>query len=239
MTETQTQTQNIAPVAAAVAFALQTKPVATTITFRSVRVKDEAGNSVLDAEGKPTYTSREKIDVTLAVPTRQGIVDLLFAAADEGVSEEVLKAANLVDEVVSAFLFEQAQELAKQNTSLTTSNFPISEIDWIKIANAPEAERKSRGISKETWAEFAEDYISNMPEITGKDVERVKKAAGTFILKFANIAANKEAIRLLQAQLAVYLEKAPSAQNYIDVLEYLNKKAETLLAAELVSSDDF
>lgn len=239
MTETQTQAQNIAPVAAAVAFALQTKPVATTITFRSVRVKDEAGNSVLDAEGKPTYTSREKIDVTLAVPTRQGIVDLFYAAANEGVSEEVLKAANLVDEVVSAFLFEQAQELAKQNTSLTTSNFPISEIDWIKIANAPEAERKSRGISKETWAEFAEDYISNMPEITGKDVERVKKAAGTFILKFANIAANKEAIRLLQGQLAVYLEKAPSAQNYIDVLEYLNKKAETLLAAELVSSDDF
>lgn len=237
MTEAQTQAQNIAPVAAA--FALQTKPVATTITFRSVRVKDEAGNSVLDAEGKPTYTSREKIDVTLAVPTRQGIVDLFVAAANEGVSEEILKAANLVDEVVSAFLFEQAQELAKQNTSLTTSNFPISEIDWIKIANAPEAERKSRGISKETWAEFAEDYISNMPEITGKDVERVKKAAGTFILKFANIAANKEAIRLLQGQLAVYLEKAPSAQNYIDVLEYLNKKAETLLAAELVSSDDF
>lgn len=220
-------------------FAIETQIKSATINFRAVKNKDDKGNAINGADGKPTYTTREKIDINLSVPTRQAIIDLFVAASQEDATNDVIKSADQVDEVIFGFLYEQACELAKQNTSLTSANFPLGDLDWIKLATAPEAERKSRGISKEQWADFAEDYLATMPEITGKTEDRIKKAVATFLLKFSNVAADKEALRILQGQLVVYLEKAPSAANYVDVLEYLNKKLDALLEAEVVTKDDF
>ena len=108
-----------------------------------------------------------------------------------------------------------------------------------KIANAPEAERKSRGISKEEWADFAEDYLSSMPAITGKDEERVKRAVAMFINKFGPIKSDKQSIAVLRDQLVVYAEKAPNAGNSFKVIEFLLKKADVLIEAEVVGADDF
>ena len=94
-------------------------------------------------------------------------------------------------------------------------------------------------ISKEEWADFAEDYISAMPTISGKEEDRVKRAVGVFLLKFAPIKSDKKSIAVLRDQLVVYAEKAPAASNYFKVIEFLLKKADALIEAEVVGADDF
>lgn len=98
----------------------------------------------------------------------------------------------------------------------------------------------SRGISKkEEWADFAEDYLSSMPAITGSDEERVKRAVATFLLKFAPVKSDKKSITVLRDRLVVYAEQAPNAGNYLKVIEFLLKKADALLEAEVIGADDF
>ena len=169
----------------------------------------------------------------------EDILELIAAGTAEGADDSAKNNLQLLQDAMFAVIYEQAVALAKENASLTGANFPFEELDWEKIANAPEAERKSRGISKEEWADFAEDYLSSMPAITGKDEERVKRAVAMFINKFGPIKSDKQSIAVLRDQLVVYAEKAPNAGNSFKVIEFLLKKADALIEAEVVGADDF
>ena len=57
------------------------------------------------------------------------------------------------------------------------ATFPIDKLSWDFISNMPKAQRSGGGIAKEVWEEFGKDYISVMPDVTGKKVEQVTKAA--------------------------------------------------------------
>lgn len=210
---------------------MQYNQVESSINFRTVKTKEE--------DGSVTETKRESIKLHIPVPSVEDIIQMIEAGTAEDASEVSKNNLQLVMDALLAVPYEQAVSIAKENTSLTSANFPFEELDWEKIANAPEAERKSRGISKEEWADFLEDYISSMPAITGKDEERIKRAAGAFLLKFAPIKSDKKSVAVLRDQLAVYAESAPNAANYYKVIEFLLKKADALIEAEVVSADDF
>ena len=210
---------------------MQYNQVDSSINFRTVKSKDEEGNLV--------ETKRESIKLNIPVPSNEAIIALIEAGTAENATEAAKNNLQLVHDALFAVVFDVAQNLAKENTSLTSANFPFEELDWEKIANAPEAERKSRGISKEEWADFAEDYLSSMPAITGSDEERVKRAVATFLLKFAPVKSDKKSIIVLRDRLVVYAEQAPNAGNYLKVIEFLLKKADALLEAEVIGADDF
>ena len=210
---------------------MQYNQVDSSINFRTVKSKNEEGNLV--------ETKRESIKLNIPVPSNEAIIALIEAGTAENATEAAKNNLQLVHDALFAVVFDVAQNLAKENTSLTSANFPFEELDWEKIANAPEAERKSRGISKEEWADFAEDYLSSMPAITGSDEERVKRAVATFLLKFAPVKSDKKSITVLRDRLVVYAEQAPNAGNYLKVIEFLLKKADALLEAEVIGADDF
>ncbi len=210
---------------------MQYNQVESSINFRTVKSKDEEGNLV--------ETKRESIKLNIPVPGNEAIIALIEAGTAENATEAAKNNLQLVHDALFAVVFDVAQNLAKENTSLTSANFPFEELAWEKIANAPEAERKSRGISKEEWADFAEDYLSSMPAITGSDEERVKRAVATFLLKFAPVKSDKKSITVLRDRLVVYAEQAPNAGNYLKVIEFLLKKADALLEAEVIGADDF
>lgn len=210
---------------------MQYNQVDSSINFRTVKSKDEEGNLV--------ETKRESIKLNIPVPSNEAIIALIEAGTAENATEAAKNNLQLVHDALFAVVFDVAQSIAKENTSLTSANFPFEELDWEKIANAPEAERKSRGISKEEWADFAEDYLSSMPAITGSDEERVKRAVATFLLKFAPVKSDKKSITVLRDRLVVYAEQAPNAGNYLKVIEFLLKKADALLEAEIIGADDF
>lgn len=210
---------------------MQYNQVDSSINFRTVKSKDEEGNLV--------ETKRESIKLNIPVPSNEAIIALIEAGTAENATEAAKNNLQLVHDALFAVVFDVAQSIAKENTSLTSANFPFEELAWEKIANAPEAERKSRGISKEEWADFAEDYLSSMPAITGSDEERVKRAVATFLLKFAPVKSDKKSITVLRDRLVVYAEQAPNAGNYLKVIEFLLKKADALLEAEVIGADDF
>ena len=210
---------------------MQYNQIESSINFRTVKTKEE--------DGSITETKRDSIKLHIPVPSIEDILGMIEAAQQEGAAEVAKNNLQLVLDSIYATVYEQAVSIAKENSSLTSANFPFEEIDWEKIANAPEAERKSRGITKEEWADFAEDYIGSMPSLTGKEEDRVKRAAAVFLLKFAPIKSDKKSIAVSRDQLVVYAEQAPQASNYYKVIEFLLKKADALIEAEVIGSDDF
>lgn len=210
---------------------MQYNQIESSINFRTVKTKEE--------DGSVTETKRESIKLHIPVPAWEDLVAMIEAGLAEGASEVAKNNLQLITDSLFNTVYDVATSLAKENTSLTSANFPFEELDWEKIANAPEAERKSRGISKEEWADFAEDYLSSMPAITNKDEERVKRAVAMFINKFGPIKSDKKSVAVLRDQLVVYAEQAPNASNYFKVVEFLVKKADALIEAELVGADDF
>lgn len=215
---------------------MQYNQVESSINFRTVKteVKDQETGEVTKQE-----TKRESIKLHVPVPSWEAVIAMIEAGLAEGASEVAKNNLQLVADSLFNTVYEVAVSLAKENTSLTSANFPMNELDWEAIANAPEAERKSRGISKEEWADFAEDYLASMPQITGKDEERIKRAVAMFINKFGPIKSDKKSVAVLRDQLVVYAEQAPQASNYFKVVEFLLKKADALIEAEVVGADDF
>lgn len=207
---------------------MQYNQIEASINFRTVKDKDTG-----------TETKRESIKLHIPVPAWVDVIAMIEAGLAPEASEVAKNNLQLLSDAMFAVTYEQAVSLAKENTSLTSANFPFEELDWEKIANAPEAERKSRGISKEEWADFADDYMASMPAITGKEEERVKRAVAVFILKFAPIKSDKKSIAVLRDQLVVYAEQAPNASNYFKVIEFLLKKADALIEAEVIEAGDF
>jgi hypothetical protein len=74
-----------------------------------------------------------------------------------------------------------------------------------------------------------------MPGVTGKTAEQVGNAAKIFLNKFQAVKTNKPVIKLLQGQLAMYLNSSPNAESFMECVEFLNNKAETLLSVDEAS----
>ena len=173
--------------------------------------KDELGNK------------RETIELKLPVPSVEGLVAILEAG---GKQLEMLLAS--VGDVISA----QARSILNENGAMTAAQFPTDQTTWEFIANMPDAEKRGRGIPKEVWEEFAADYLSVMPGITGKTEEQISLAAKLFLNKFQSVNSNKPVLKKLKEQLAVYTNGSPNAENFYDCVKFLDEKADALLVAD-------
>ena len=169
-------------------------------------------------------TKRESI--TLAIPklTLEGVADIL--AQGDANSQALLLDA------VEAVIVAHARKIMTEDEAITAESFPIAQLDWQVIANIPKAERSGGGISKETWKEFADDYIASMPEITGKPLDAVKRAANLFVSKFRDCRSNKPILTVLQGQLEIYAASAPNAAIYVECIEALSNRLELLLSLD-------
>lgn len=190
--------------------------VAVNFSFRKVVTKDESTG--LEAEYK-----RPTIELELPLLTVEGIVKVFEAGG---------KQLDLVVEAVRAVQLSRARELVNEKEDITADNFPYAAISWEAIANLPKAERRGGGIDKETWAEFAKDYIAVMPSVTGKTVEQVTNASKILVNRLQAVKNSKPHLKLLKDQLAVYANSSPNAEQFADCISFLVEKAETFLAMD-------
>ena len=169
-------------------------------------------------------TKRPTVELTLPVPSVEGIIAILEAG---GKQLELLQAA------VADIVVAQARSILNDSEALTgNDNFPLAQVSWEAIANMPEAEKRGRGIPKELWDEFVADYISVMPSVTGKSTEQVSLAAKLFLNKFQQVKTNKPVVQKLREQLSIYMNNSKQAESYIDCIKFLDDKAEALLQAD-------
>lgn len=213
-----TTTQQTAEEIAAVKSALKSSIVARFNNL--VDVKESKFSFKSDKE---TGFKRPTVELHLPVPSVEGIVFIL-ENADTRPKELELLLESLAD-VVQA----QARSIVNDDEKISQENFPLDKVTWEAIANMPKAERRGGGIAKETWEEFATDYLAVMPAATGKDLERVGLAAKLLTGRFAQVKTQKPVIEALQLQLGIYVSVSPRAEEFTEVIEFLNKKAEALL----------
>lgn len=212
MNDQVTETNAEAEVPAAVIHAnhnplLDTKP--TKFHFKSIK-DEETGLA----------TKRPTVEINLVVPSVEGIIDILQKGG---------KGLELLQEAVESVVQSRAREIINEKEDITEDNFPYEELLWEKIAHLPKAERRGGGIAKETWEEFAKDYIAVMPAVTGKSAEQVANAAKIFLNKFAAVKTNKPVLKLLKEQITIYMNHSSSAESYSDCIDFLNNKADNLL----------
>lgn len=191
---------------------LETNETVHPVAFKFSFKKDDLGNK------RPT------IELTLKCPTKHGVEVML---EDEKQTEYLL-------DVLEGEVYKQAREQVGDEVKPVNSQEELDEskLTMEYIANLPKAERRGGGIAKEVWAAFAADYISVMPALTGKNAEQIGNAAKLLTAKFQPIKTNKKVISFLKEQLGMWFTNTSNAEDFAEVYEFLDKKAETLLQAD-------
>lgn len=175
-------------------------------------------------------TKRPNVELKVNVPSVEGIVDILTRGGKE---LELLQTA--VRDTFDAYI----KSILSDDESLTSENFPIDSVTWAAIANQPESERKGRGIAKEIWEDFIKSYLDHMPALTGRTLEQVKRQASILAAKLnplKNHEKKEDILPKFKEQLTIYLNNAPEAETYAGCVEFLLKKADSLLNAEKESN---
>lgn len=183
--------------------------VAVKFNFR--KTKDEATG---------LETKRPSVEIELPLISVEGIVKAF---------EQGGKQLDLIVEALREVQISRARELINDKEDISVENFPYGELDWEKIANLPKAERRGGGIPKETWEEFAKDYIAVMPAATGKSIEQITNASKILLNKFQSCKTNKPVLKLLKDQIAIYTNQSPNAEQYSDCISFLVEKADTFI----------
>ena len=183
--------------------------VAVKFNFR--RVKDESTG---------LETKRPSVEIELPLLSVEGIVAAFQAGG---------KQLDLIVEAVRDVQIARARELINEKEDINAENFPYAELNWEVIANLPKAERRGGGIPKETWEEFAKDYIAVMPSATGKSLDQITNASKILLNKFQAVKTNKPVLKLLKDQIGIYANTSPNAEQYSDCISFLVEKADTFL----------
>lgn len=171
-------------------------------------------------------TLRKPVELAVPYPSVEGIIDIL---------EHGGKQLELLMDAVESVVNATARDMLYDDLSLTAATFPVDKLSWAAISEIPKAQRRGGGIPKETWDDFAADYIECMPSITGKSVQAVSNAAKLMLGKLQAAKTNEPVLNLVIEQLSVYMEHGPNSSEFIDCVDFLLKKAETFLN---VSTED-
>ena len=174
-------------------------------------------------------TKRNTVELAkIPVPSIEGIVAILETGG---------KSLDLLQEAVTEVVLNRARDYINENESVTSENFDYSVLDWNAIANLEKEDRRS-GISKETWDDFAKDYVEVMPAVSGATGEQCATAAKIFVGKFTAVKTKKDLIGKLKIRLSMYAEHSPKAGEFAEVIDLLLKKADKLIEAKEVSLED-
>jgi hypothetical protein len=172
--------------------------------------KDKLGNQ------RPT------IEIKAGVPSMEGFVEILTKG---GKGLELLQDAayDVIRDALGAYFAE--------NETATADSLDLTKFTWEAIANQPKADRRASTISDEDWAAFAKDYIEVMPAVTNKSVEAVTNATVVYLKKFSIVKTDKPVLGKLKEQLALYMNTTKKGEDFVEILDLLNRKLDGYLAA--------
>lgn len=203
--------------------------IENTDKFHDVKELKFGFRTIKDAD-TGVETKRPTVEVKLPVLSFEGIVQVL---QNGGKQLELLMQA--VEGTYADFIKSKLAE----DATITSENFPYNEVTWDAIANQPESERKGRGIAKEVWEDFFKDYIAVMPAATGKTDKQIEKQAAVLAQKLNPLKNHEDKATILpkfKDALTVYLNTSKQAETFSECVDFLLKKADTLLNSEADSN---
>ena len=197
--------------------------VSTIVLPDSVKNVDLTNVKFNFRKDKELGTKRPSVELAIPIPTVDGIVEILKAGGN---------ALQLLKDALFDVIYAQARDQVDTNEGITQGTLDLSKLSWDYIANLPKAERAGTGIPKEVWEDFGKDYLEVMPAVTGKSAEQIANASKLLVGKLVACKSNKKIITFLREQVALWFANTPNAENFADVYQFLDKKAETLLLAD-------
>lgn len=123
---------------------------------------------------------------------------------------------------------------------LAPTMFPLDLFSFHAIATLPKSERGA-GISKEQFAEFAEDYVATMltekavaatPDKKQRTPEVLAKHSSILQRKFNDVRSRKDVIKQMLGFLDVWAQSTENLEQHADVYEFLTAKGQQLMTAE-------
>jgi len=173
---------------------------------------------------------RARVELKLPVPSVEGLVAIITA----GQTPEGKKGLDLLLEACQDVVRGVAAEYVSDNEDVNVNNFPYESMGWNAIANMPREDRRSSSIAKETWESFAKDYAEIMPGITSKTAEQIGNAIIVFRKKWSVVKQDKKTIAKLKEQLALYMEHTKNGEEFEEILNLLNEKADVYLKSNTI-----
>lgn len=175
---------------------------------------------------------RSPVTLTLPIPTWEGFVTSLR-------NPDPTQQKKMQDYVLSLLedaIVEKARQQVSPDDTLATpvnkqDDLDISQLTLEYLANEPKIDRRGRGIAKEVWEAFVQDYVAVMPGVTGMAAEKVALAAMLFRNKLVSVKTQKEVLMVLEKRLLQWIDATPNLADYEDVAKYLTEKLDTYLKA--------
>lgn len=183
-------------------------------SFRTVTTKDED-------LGEEIKTKRPTVALNLPIPTAAGLIRALHTEKNV---EYILQLVE--DAIVSA----ARDQVSRENNPVNTQEeLDLSKLTIDYLANEPASERKGRGIAKEVWADFAEDYINIMPALINRPKEKVENAAKMFLQKLQPVKGNKVILGALAGYLDTWASNTQNLDAFQECYKFLSDKLDTFL----------
>lgn len=165
---------------------------------------------------------RADVNVVLPVPTVDGILEALKNEKQRQFLLDII-----ADQVRSAAKDQVDNESKPVNKQ---DELDLDKLTLAALAEVPASERRGRGIPKETWEAFSEDYIAIMPAATNKTSEQVAYAAKLFVARLQPCKTNKPILNRLKEQLDMWLITSARAEEFTEIYEFLDNKIAEFLA---------
>jgi len=202
------------------------KPIFTIPHYKDEETKFSFKTPKLTPEEvKAGVVAVKKAPVILTLPLLTG-EGLVAAMNDEKVFNVVLDTVNdLIREAARKQVNDEDAPVTKQE------QLKVDLLNIVYIANQPKSARGG-GISQETWADFEADYINIMPELTGKEITRVKKAAAIFVKRLAPVGNDKPTLKVLQDYLSLWYANTSLQEELAEVFIFLDGKITNLLTKD-------
>ena len=133
-----------------------------------------------------------------------------------------------------------ARQILSDDVEITgQDNFPWDKLTWTAIITETETERRGRGIPKEVWVDFEQDFLAVMESCSTKSEAQLKNVATIIRNKLVAVKFNKPVLeKVVSDYLAVYVQSATRVEEFSDVIEFLQKKAEEYLTLDQVALAD-
>ena len=199
--------------------------IAASATFRF-----NANDLIDETTGEPKLNEKgEKIRVrvpskTLLIPqiTMEGMIESL--SRDAKVRDYLLGMANASIKSAIRSALSDEDNLIKTQEDLDCNAFTLE-----ALASMPASERRGRGISKEAWAEFFEDYKAVMTTLAKLKPETVEKAVAIMKLRMQPVRFRPALLNAMQMRLTQYASLTERLDDFVDQVSFLNEKIVTFL----------
>lgn len=188
-------------------------PLVDTKEFKFRFKADKLGNT------------RKPVTIIAQVPSVEGIIEILQKGG---------KSLEMLQDAIYDYIRPAIASAVADDENFSQETFDQTKFTWEAIANQPREDRRANSIPKEVWEAFGADYIEVMQSATGKNSEQLGNAVQVYLKKFSQVKTNKDVLNVLKGQLGIYMENSKKAEDFIEILDMLLKRVETLLKSDEV-----